>query len=354
MLGPIIQIEMKYCILCKENEADKKGSHIVPHFLLKAIVNQEGKSGRDKELGFNIQEFQTESYFGRGVLPEKLDDIYGELSDEDLDKNVDPFVVDYIFCSSCESRLATIESEYSKTIKQPINKKCESGASYELGLLFWMSVLWRMSINGKSGVKFTKNENETLRRILNRILAENFNEIDFESMRNSKDLKKINYKLFRCQDYSLENPTFLLLHPEYRNPYALIIDEIVLLFSFRNNYNDFLQKDLFGLKKEVFTAPTSQFNIQEKISMIQPDDFSLFNKGIIDTMKTIRVKWINEFLDKLHVALNGIGPKMPEQIRSEVFQEITSDEKKLGRKFTIEDLNKSTKKVLEKYGPKIK
>ncbi len=71
-------------------------------------------------------------------------------------------------------------------------------------------------------------------------------EIDFQKMRTSKDLKKINYKLFRCPNYSTENPTFLLLHPGFTNPYALIIDEFVLLFSFRNNYNDFLDKDLFN------------------------------------------------------------------------------------------------------------
>lgn len=34
---------MEKCNLCKENDADKKGSHIVPHFLLKRIENIEGK-----------------------------------------------------------------------------------------------------------------------------------------------------------------------------------------------------------------------------------------------------------------------------------------------------------------------
>jgi len=45
---------MDNCKLCKNKPADKKGSHIVPHFLLKRIENEEGKSERDYEIGFSI------------------------------------------------------------------------------------------------------------------------------------------------------------------------------------------------------------------------------------------------------------------------------------------------------------
>ncbi len=45
---------MRNCLLCYENPADKTGSHIVPHFLVKRIDNEPGQSGRDKEMGFVI------------------------------------------------------------------------------------------------------------------------------------------------------------------------------------------------------------------------------------------------------------------------------------------------------------
>ncbi len=54
---------MKECFICN-NEADKKGSHIVPHFLMKRIDNEEGSKERDKELGFEITETGSKSYFG--------------------------------------------------------------------------------------------------------------------------------------------------------------------------------------------------------------------------------------------------------------------------------------------------
>ena len=66
---------MKKCKLCKKNEADKKGSHIIPHFLMKRIDNEIGRKGRDMEVGFSVGEFDTIPYFGRSVLPEKINDI---------------------------------------------------------------------------------------------------------------------------------------------------------------------------------------------------------------------------------------------------------------------------------------
>ena len=78
---------MKKCLLCQEREADKTGSHIVPHFLLKRIDNQIGVKGRDNELGFVIGKLETKSYFGRNVLPEKLEKIYGEVDDELIENN---------------------------------------------------------------------------------------------------------------------------------------------------------------------------------------------------------------------------------------------------------------------------
>src|SRR5690554_2297226 len=108
---------MRNCLLCDENPADKTGSHIVPHFLAKRIDNEPGESGRDKEMGFVITEDSTTSYFGRSVQPEKLEEIYGEVTDELIENNSIDGIVDNYFCSDCETNLAIIESEYAKTIE---------------------------------------------------------------------------------------------------------------------------------------------------------------------------------------------------------------------------------------------
>lgn len=157
---------MNKCKLCDKNEADKKGSHIVPHFLLKRIENIEKKTGRDYELGFTIESLNSTSHFGRSVQPEKLEETYGELTDEDIAKIKHPLVVDNIFCSECEDRFANIENIYSKTINTVEKNDYESGVSTSIGILFWASILWRMSINRKSGVKLNPQQNEELRNIL--------------------------------------------------------------------------------------------------------------------------------------------------------------------------------------------
>jgi hypothetical protein len=342
---------MAKCLLCKDKDADKKGSHIVPHFLLKRIENVEGKSGRDYELGFYIEEFDTQSYFGRSVQKEKLDEIYGELSDEEIEKNKHPLIVDNFFCSDCEKRLSVIESEYAKTLKKTGEDNFESGVPSEIGLLFWMSVIWRMSVNKKSGVQLTKGENEILRRILNRSLAETIDKIDIKKMQESKDLKKISYKLIRCPEYSNEFPTFLLFHPEFRKPYSILVDEYLLLFSFKSNFDNYKSKSFFGFKDEIKSASINKVNTNETIKTISQETLKNINDGIVEKMKTIRVTNIDEFLNKVHIAMGGEGTFMPEEVRSEIMQELTSTEKALGRKYNIRDLRDSTYKIMKKYAP---
>ena len=51
---------------------------------MKKIDNQKNKTGRDYELGFHLEPGSVKGYFGRNVQPEKLEEVYGELSDEEL------------------------------------------------------------------------------------------------------------------------------------------------------------------------------------------------------------------------------------------------------------------------------
>ena len=341
----------RQCQLCKENLADKKGSHIVPHFLLKRIENIDGKTDRDYELGFIIQEFETKSHFGRSVPIEKLDDVFGELSDEEIQENSHPLIVDNIFCKKCEDNLAKIESEYAKTLKKSDDKIYTSGIISELGILFWASVIWRVSINNQNGVKLSKQQNEILRRILARTLKPEIKDIDFKALREADDTKKISYKLFRCPNFSEKEPTHMVFHPLFKYPYSIMIDEFLLLFSFNNNYNDYLNKDFFGIQKEVFEASINNFEGEETIYPLGHQQMLNINKSVIDHIKTLRVKKLNLFWDKLHIALNGKGKSMPEHIKKEIFAEITSEEKRLGRKHNLEDLRNSTFKVMKKYAP---
>ena len=336
------------CILCKSNVADKKGSHIVPHFLLKRVENIDNKKGRDYELGYSIGEFNTESYFGRAVSTEKLESTYGDLTDEEIENNRHPLVVDNVFCTSCEKKLSVIESEYAKTLNKKNTQIYSSEIKVEISFLFWMSIIWRMSINKKSGTELTSGENEILRRILNRYLAESLESINIAEMKLAEDLKKISYKILRSPDYSDKNFTFLLLHPEYRKPYCLLLDEYLILFSFKDNYYQYNTKGFFGFNENISKIPNNKIGNENEEIYYMKDEYLLnINNSIIDKLKEIRVSKIKLFLNKLHKSLGFKGTMNPE-IMQNIFSEITSEKKKLGRKYTIEDLKKSTYEILKK------
>jgi hypothetical protein len=339
---------MAKCKLCLDKEADFKGSHIVPHFLLKRIFNIEGKKGRDYELEFVIDGINTQAYYGRKVPREKLDSLFDEVKEGVTEENKDPHVEDYIFCTSCEKRLGAIESEYAKTLDKHSNTTYNSGIKSELGLLFWASVLWRMSVNKKNGVSQTKGEDETLRRILNRCIKENIEDIDIENMRSSKDLRKISYKLLRCPGFSNSTPTHLFMYPVIINPYTILIDEFILFFSHNSNYNDYKVRDFYGIKSEVIDAPLNNNTNNEQVLVFSNDTMNGVFEGLKKQMTQIRFNYMLNYLDLLHVELGGKG-KMDNALKKEIFDELNNSEAKEGEKFTHDHFNKTILSIMSKY-----
>jgi len=336
---------MNKCRLCNTNEANKKGSHIVPHFLLKRIENIEKKTGRDYELGFTIERLYSISYFGRSVQPEKLEETYGEITDKDIEKNKHPLIVDYLFCSICKERLANIESVYSNTINTVKNIDYESGVNSSIGILFWVSVLWRMSINAKSGVKLNPDQNEMLRRILDSFLSKDIRE---DLMLKNDLIKSISYKLLRYYDCKEGDAKWLIFHPDFQNPLCLLIDEFVLSFSLNGCYEDLDSKDCFSINEEMKSAPINKVGTPEKIKSFDNLVYKKLNLSIVEKIKKVYLDGLNEFFDKVHIRMGGKGSTMPIDIKKSILKEITSDEKKLGRKYTQKEIVNSTYKILKK------
>ena len=342
---------MTKCRLCNSKIADKKGSHIVPHFLLKRIENIDGKTGRDYELGFTIEKLNAKSHFGRSVQPEKLEETYGEITDEDIEKNEHPLIVDNIFCSDCENRFAVIESEYAKTIEITNTENYESGISSAFGLLFWASVIWRMSINGKSGVKLNEEQNEKLRQILAGFLPQKLEELDEHSMLESGLIKSLSYRLIRCNDCEDVDAKWLFFHPDFYNPLTLLIDEFVLCFSFDNNFEDINDKDCLGVNELINQAPINEVKSKSH-ELIKPFDNATYKNvttNLVKMSKEVYISGLDEFFDTVHIAAGGNGKKMPPEIKAEIMAELTSESKKSGRKYTQEDIKKSTWKIMKKY-----
>jgi hypothetical protein len=340
---------MDICKLCKIKKADKKGSHLVPHFLLKLIENIDGKLDRDYEIGFLINELDAKPHFGRSVSPEKLEDVFGELSEEELNENKHPLVVDYYFCTVCENRFSTVESIYADSLKNYDDKEYRSGIPCELGILFWGSVIWRMSLGESMNVQLTKNQIEKLRRILDTYLNLNPKEIDFEQMRSNKNIRKISYKLLRAPNFYKTHPTHLAVNLKMRNPYSIVFGEFFLFFSFNSNYNDFLQNSFFNIKELVFDAPENTINNEEIIYSLKEDVLLQFNSDFVDYAVNLRKKSLGSLWDKLLVKMGGKGENMPSAIKEEIFNELYADRLKLGKQHSRQELLETTVRVVSRH-----
>lgn len=108
---------MNKCPICKDKDADKKNVHLIPWFLIKNCVTQDGSGERDMELSFSIDPASfTKMYTGRGILPENLEE-YGEL-DERQKENTNPYSRDNIICSTCENKLSRLEAIFASQFSE--------------------------------------------------------------------------------------------------------------------------------------------------------------------------------------------------------------------------------------------
>ena len=328
---------MRNCLLCNENPADKKGSHIVPHFLSKRIDNEPGQSGRDKEMGFVITEDSTTSYFGRAVQPEKLEEIYGEVTDELIENNDIDGIEDNYFCSDCETNLAIVESEYAKTItsNSEIDKNYESIKKPFIGFLFWISIVWRLSIQEYSGFKLKPKEEKKLGRILKNYLKPDINEIKLDE--KDSDLNDIGYKLLRAPNFSNENSTWLHWSAFYERPYSLVIDEFILFVYFKKSHLKGMIMDFYGSEDSKQKADFNTPFQPESVYGLSFDKYKTVSEKITMFGVRKRMESLGKKLDLLHQKLDGEGKQMHPKLKNEILKRIANSDVELGNKHTTEN-----------------
>lgn len=171
---------MPLCLLCLKDDATKKNSHILPHFLIKTAISKGGSKQRDYELTFSFSQDEfTELYFGRNITLDTIEEYKGrELTDEELEKQ-NPFAQDFLFCPSCETYFGLLEDYYSKEVYQKllaqtlgtissagkVQLAVSDKISKELVLLLIYSVFFRCSVARYHGFSLGNFERK-LRKIL--------------------------------------------------------------------------------------------------------------------------------------------------------------------------------------------
>lgn len=330
---------MKKCILCCNNkDANKTGSHLIPHFLLSRVDNVDKKKGRDLELGFVINEIGAIPYFGR-LGEEKLEKIFNieNLDIDNPEKYKSPFIVDYIFCSDCENRLSKIESLYSESINTSKN------TTIDISFLFWISIFWRASF--KLPLNLMKGHKELIRLLLNKYLPDIQGEYSDDITRDNR-LKKVSLKILRNTGFSVIKPTHISCHPKSQNPYILLVDEFLVLLSFKDKYND-CNRYKIDFEEDVDNASSNfivgNTGLKEVITEISAEKFEEINLFFLKKLAYKKIKYYKDFFDYLEMMLNR---SISTDWREEILQDMKS--KKEGEKDTRRSLNESTFKVLSK------
>lgn len=322
---------MSKCLLCRKNDADKTGSHIIPSFLMKRI-NGDGK--RDNEIGFLIGGSIVTTYFGRNIYEEKRNNITDNEERLESWDNLD--TKDYILCKSCEMYFASLESKYAQSMNlqfnattNTINKKISPSDA----MLFWISIVWRASVTKHLGIRLNLDLEEKLRTALDN---------------NCIDCLNIHYALFRSKNYSKESGkgTFAYMDIKDKNV-LLIVDEFILILCFKlesdeQTINFFNNK--FQFKKNNKKVLNNGIK-DEEISPISIEDFNKINE-----------KAIHIFIDDMRLEDNFkelykklFNDDIPNYILKEIIIK-TLETGKLGDKYTIGHYVWCFKEVLKKYG----
>jgi hypothetical protein len=339
---------MEKCKLCLKNDADDTGSHVVPHFLLKRIFNVDGAKGRDCELSFKLTGLNVESRYGRSVQPEKLEEVFGDLTDEErIEKAIVDLVVDNEWCKTCEKKFADLEGEYSKTLDYSKEVPYQSTKGSLSATMFWLSIIWRCSVTGLTELTLTDKDQRKIRNLLNDYQPGTPNEAFIA--RRVDILKEISYKVYRSADYNKkcgpEKGSFFFVNRQ-QQPYMMMVDEFVVMIYMKNIYRKMPQPMFLGFEKldSEINSPVSG----EIICPLTTEEFSGHTDKLVQLYKDIRIKAYESKLDRVYRKIGHKG-SLPDQIKNEVLNEITKDETKIGRKYTYDDFVKCATAVLMKH-----
>lgn len=214
-----------FCALCRTNVANQTGSHMVPNLLTSVAFTFDGLAKRDREIvlkhHLNFPE-ENSTFYGRGVSPDKISqDLGHDMTDEEIEKNINTLCYDNIFCKECEKRFGVLETafgEYYRNGKE-INPK--------LAYLFWLSVFWRMSI-GYMGIFMDAKEELELRSILQQYLKSQEEIINTPE----KELGNFGYVVFRLNETIRKGDSGILGTKTPKSPYIILVaDYVVILFA---------------------------------------------------------------------------------------------------------------------------
>jgi hypothetical protein len=332
---------MPICALCHQREADKTGSHLVPLFLMRTVDHIGNKKERGMDLGFELGKGHVKGYFGGGVLPEHLEPVFGEVSEADIAVSRSSMIVDHLLCSYCESF-------YSATLNKRADQPYQSTKDSFHAMLFWISVFWRFSVSENKVYHLSEIDEHHLRIILDGGL--DTPDIPDYIKRLGAEVTDIRYRVLRCPGYTIENPGWLFLNVDNSAPYCFLIGEFAVFLYLGNVDTKTATQPFLGLEEETLKAPLNNCSEGEFIWPVTLELFTEACRQAVAFWKADFLENVDEMCDKLHQRFIGKGTMEP-QIKQQIIDEISADDKLIGRQYSIEGVVEAMTKTLMKFEP---
>lgn len=212
------------CCLCRKLPANKTGSHMVPNFLAHPTFSWDGKGKRFHEAlnhdFINTPEKNCQ-FYGRDVPEWRFAKGEGKehITDEDIENNINQLEFDNEFCARCENRFGVLESAYSQFYNGQ-QKKIHPRVAY----LFWLSVLWRMSM-GSMGFIMDFNDELSLRELLDENILDSAKDI----AKSDTDLGEWQYAIFRTEGLQEGDKGIFGYRTDF-SPYVVAYNDLVMVF----------------------------------------------------------------------------------------------------------------------------
>jgi len=206
------------CALCRQKCADEVGSHMAPIFIIHKAFAFDGKGKRDHEISYlsHLNDHSESIYYARNVNSEAVSaDLGHDMTEEEVEGNINHLVYDHIFCRGCEKLFGVLETEYAKLYAE--GKQISPRIAY----LFWLSVFWRMSI-GYMAIGLDIHDELEIRKILQDNLSSR------EVMeRSDTDLGNFGYIIFHA-DGIIKGDSGIFGTRAQHCPYIIILNDLVV------------------------------------------------------------------------------------------------------------------------------
>ena len=233
------------CCLCRVMPANKTGSHMVPNFLAHPTFSWDGKGKRFHEAlnhdFINAQDRNCQ-FYGREVPDWRfaLGEGKKDVTEEDIKKNVNQLEFDNEFCSHCENRFGVLEMAYSQFYNGQ-QKKIHPRVAY----LFWLSVLWRMSM-GSMSIFMDMHEELALHKLLDDNMLNTVKGIE----ESDTDLADWRYAMYKA-DNLRDGDKGILGYRKECSPYVVMYNDLVMVFYHHNPTNEELTIGPISVQREM-------------------------------------------------------------------------------------------------------